>query len=99
MQARSLSLSSPIFLPYFSHAGWEKYGRTNVYVMVKERRHGSPERLQHPLKLFNQNILPLFLLFVAAAEGGVVENGEVHLAVVIGGDFNAVPIAFVEVGH
>ena len=34
---RSFTLSSPIFLPYFSHRGWEKYGRTDAEVWVNER--------------------------------------------------------------
>ena len=35
---RSFALSSPIFLPYFSHLGWEKYGRNDAEETVKERR-------------------------------------------------------------
>ena len=37
VKLRSLFVSSPIFLPYFSHAGWEKYGRNNPYVWNIER--------------------------------------------------------------
>ena len=35
---RSFTLSSPIFLPYFSHAAWEKYGRTDPEQSDNERR-------------------------------------------------------------
>ena len=36
---------------------------------------------------------------VTATQLGVVEDGEIGLAVFAYGDFDAVPIAFVEIGH
>ena len=34
---RSFSISSGVFLPYFSHPEWEKYGRNMGEVTLKER--------------------------------------------------------------
>ena len=39
-QLRSFSISSPIFLPYFSHPRWEKYGRNMGELGVNERTVG-----------------------------------------------------------
>ena len=36
---------------------------------------------------------------VTATQLGVVEDGEIGLAVFAYGDFDAVPVAFVEIGH
>ena len=43
---RSFSISSGVFLPYFSHPGWEKYGRTEgegAKEVQKKVRDGSEE--------------------------------------------------------